>query len=126
MMMANHSRFKSIRNCLTFECALLFLNSMILSHLSCGLTTWSQANQSVIKSIECLYNQALKILDKKQIRYHHCCNLMKYNILSFAYFIDFHYVKLVFKCLNGLAPQPLCKYIKRLQSCSESSFKWQL
>lgn len=52
---ANLTCFKMIRKCLTFDCALMFLNSMKLSHLSSyGLTTWSQANQSVIKSIECL------------------------------------------------------------------------
>ena len=64
---------------------------------------------------------ALKILDKKQIRYHHCRILSKYKMLSFANFIDFHYVKLMFKCLNGLAPLPFCKYIMTLQSCNRST-----
>lgn len=38
------------------------------------------------------HNQALKLLDKKQIRCHHCHILSKYKILSFTNFIDFHYV----------------------------------
>lgn len=39
---------------------------------SYGLAAWSQANQSVIQSIQCLYNRPLKIVEKKQTRYHHC------------------------------------------------------
>lgn len=37
---------KMIRNCLTFDCAFLFLNSMIFSHMSSGLSAGSQSNQS--------------------------------------------------------------------------------
>ncbi len=51
-------------------------------------------------------------------RYHHCHILSKYNFLSFANFVDFQYVKLVFPCLYGLAPQPLFKYVQKPQSRS--------
>ncbi len=86
-----------------------------------GLSIWSQTNQCIINQVECLYNRALKVLDRKQITYHHCQILSKYKILSFAHFVFFHYVKLVFKCLNGLAPMPLCKFIVRLQGSSRST-----
>ncbi len=51
---ANLNCFKMIRNCLTFDSALMFLNSVLLPRLSYGVTTWSQASQSVMRSIECL------------------------------------------------------------------------
>ena len=110
--------FRLLRNCLTYDCAFIFMNSMILSHISFGLTTWSQAHQSSLKAIECLYNRTLKVLDKKRIRYHHCQILTKHKILSFANFISLHFVKLVFKCLNNTAPVPLCKTIKQQSSRS--------
>lgn len=50
---ANLSCFMMIRNCLTLDCAFIFFNSMILSHISYGLTTWSQAHQSSVKTIQC-------------------------------------------------------------------------
>jgi len=116
---ANLSCFMLIRNCLTLDCAFTFFNSMILSHISYGITTWSQAHQSSVKTIECLYNRALKVLDKKRIRYHHCHIQSKYN------FISLHLVKLIFKCLNDAAPLPLCKIITRQQSTrlTRSTFK---
>ncbi len=45
----------------------------------------------------------------------------KYKILSFAHFVFFHYIKLVFKCLNGLGPMPLCNFFERLQGSSRST-----
>ncbi len=40
--------FMMIRNCLSLDCAFIWINSMILSHISYGLTTWSP----VIRSLE--------------------------------------------------------------------------
>jgi len=114
-----------IRNCLTLDCAFTFFNSMVLSHISYGITTWSQAHQSSVETIECLYNRALKVLDKKRIRYHHCHIQSKYKILSFVNFISLHLIKLIFKCLNDAASLPLCKIITRQQSTrlTRSAFK---
>ncbi len=89
--------------------------------MSYGLTTWSQAHQSSVKTIECLYNRAWKVLDKKRIRYHHCQILSKYKILCFENFTSLHFVKLVFKCLNNAAPISLCKIITRQQSRTRSA-----
>ncbi len=49
---ANLTSFRIIRNCLTYDHAFLFLNSMILSHMVYGLAVWSQTNQSIINQIE--------------------------------------------------------------------------
>ncbi len=84
---ANLTSFTIIRNYLTYDHTFL---------LWYGLSIWSQTNQCIINQVECLYNRALKVLDRKQIRYHHCQILSKYKILSFAHFVFFYYVK----CLN--------------------------
>lgn len=108
--------FRMIRNSLTFECAHVFLNTMIMSHLSYCTTVWSQTSQTTLKPIERLYNCALKILDKKPIRFHHCYILSKHKILNFVNFVNFRHIKLFFKCLTGLAPEPLCKFVNRLDT----------
>ncbi len=120
---ANLGCFMMIRNCLSLDCAFIFINSMILSHISYGLTTWSQVHQSSVKTIESLYNRAWKVLDKKIIRFHHCQILSQYKILSFSNFTSLHFIKLVFKCLSNAAPTSLCKIITRQQSGSRSNVK---
>ncbi len=62
---ANITSFRIIRNCLKYDHAFLFLNSMILSHMVYGLSIWSQTNQCIINQVECLYNRALKVLESK-------------------------------------------------------------
>ncbi len=79
---ANLTSFRIIRNCLKYDLAFLFLNSMILSHMAYGLSIWSQTNQCIINQVECLYNTALKVLDRKQIRSHHCQILSKFAHFS--------------------------------------------
>ena len=102
-----------IRNCLTVDSAMLFLNALIFSHLPYGLTSRSQANQSATKAIESLYNRALKIFDKKANKVPSCYVWQTLLIL--------HYAKLVFKYLNRSSALPFYKYIKGLQSCRRSS-----
>ena len=41
------------------------MHAVIFSHMSYCVTVWSQAHLSKIKPIASLYNQALKIMDKK-------------------------------------------------------------
>ncbi len=83
---ANLTSFRIIRNCLKYDLAFLFLNSMILSHMAYGLSIWSQTINCIINQVECLYNTALTVLDRKQIRCHYCQILSK--------LLTFHYVKL--------------------------------
>lgn len=55
---SNINCYRIIRQCLTFECAEMFLNSLILSHLSYGATVWSQTHQTNLRPLETLYNHA--------------------------------------------------------------------
>ena len=52
-------------------------------------------------------------MDKKPIRYHHCNILQKYKLLSFESFSDLCFLKLTFKCLNNIAPEPLSSFMQR-------------
>ena len=68
----NLANFRYIRNSLTVEASSMYLNAMIIPHLLYCITSWSQSNKTVLKSLESLYKSALKIHDKKPRRYHHC------------------------------------------------------
>uniref|UniRef100_A0A8C1Z289 Reverse transcriptase domain-containing protein n=1 Tax=Cyprinus carpio TaxID=7962 RepID=A0A8C1Z289_CYPCA len=77
----NLANFRSIRNDMSTEAALIFLHSMIFSHLNYCFTSWSQASQSAKRPLETLYKQAIKIMDKKPRHYHHCAILKKHSLL---------------------------------------------
>lgn len=68
----NLANFKHIRSYLSMKAAKLFLHAMIFSHFSYCLTSWSQANKTILQPLESLYKQALKTLDRKCNSYHHC------------------------------------------------------
>jgi len=52
-------------------------------------------------------------MDKKPIHYHHCKILLKYKLLSVKSFSDLCFLKLTFKCLNNIAPEPLSSFVQR-------------
>jgi len=57
-----------IRNALTFHAAKLFMDTMIVSHLTNCLTSWGQINSSSLKPLASLYKnkkKTLKVLDQK-------------------------------------------------------------
>ena len=108
----NLNCFRMTRQYIPLYAAQLFMHAMVFSHMSYCVTVWSQASQTTIKPITSLYKQALKIMDKKQMRWHHCIILRKYNMLSFDSFIKFSSIKLIFKCVNDLAPAVLCPQVK--------------
>ena len=108
----NLNCFRMARQYIPLHAAQLFIHAMIFSHISYCITVWSQASQSTIKPIASLYKQALKIMDKKQMKWHHCIILRKYNMLSFDSFIQFSFIKLIFKCVNDVAPAVLCPQVK--------------
>ena len=72
---------------------------LFFSHMSYCVTVWSKAYLSTIKPFASLYNQALKIMDNKAMRWH-----------------KNSYLKLVFKCLQNLAPDTLCMFFSRQSS----------
>lgn len=108
----NLNCFKLIRHYIPNQAALLYMHAMVFSHISYCMTVWGQAAPSATKHIGSLYNRAIKIMDKKPIRYHHCYILEKYKILSFESFSNLCFLKLIFKCINNLAPEPLSKFIE--------------
>ena len=112
----NLNCFKLIRHYIPTQAAQLFMHAMIFSHFSYCMTVWTQALPSTIRHLTSLYNQPLKIMDKKPVRWHHCHILKKYNLLSFESFTHFCFLKLVFKCINSLAPKPLSRYMQRQES----------
>ncbi len=84
-----------------------------MPHLTYCLTSWSQACKTTLKPIHSTYKQAMKVMDKKPLRHHHCSILEKHALLSWNNVIKFHYVNLVYKILHGLAPPPLTGFINQ-------------
>lgn len=105
------SNYRFIRSNLSLQSARLFMHSMIMSHITYCLTTWSQANKTSIKSIESLYKQTIKILDKKTLRYHHCTILQKHHLLSWENVIKYSNLCLIYKVLHGLSSLPLNQFV---------------
>ena len=105
--------FRLIRSCLSFKVSHLYLHAMVLSHLSYCITAWGQATDSATKCLFSLYKQALKILDQKSQKWHHCKIIDKYNLLTFSSFIKLSF----FKCINGLAPQAVSQIFKKKDNC---------
>lgn len=110
------SNFRHIRNSLTVDAAVTYVNAMIMSHLHYCLSSWSQANKTVLRSIDSLYKQALKVLDRRSFQYHHCPILGKYNMLSLENIIRFSDLRLIHKIIHNAAPPPLKTFV---QPCSE-------
>ena len=88
------------------KAAKLFLHAMIFTHFSAEL-----AGHKLIKQLCYHYEQAL--MDHKANRYHHCLIVQKHNLFSFENCRNFSDACLIFKVLHGLAPPPLCQFIKR-------------
>lgn len=86
---------------------------MILSHMKYCLTSWTQTSGITLQSLERLYKQALKILDKRSNSYHHCKILSKFGFLSWENMIKFADILLVYKILHGMAPPPHNEFIKQ-------------
>lgn len=69
---SNLNCFKLIRSFIPHQAALLYMHAMIFSHISYCMTAWAQATPTATKCIRSVYNRAIKIMDKKPIRHHHC------------------------------------------------------
>ena len=116
----NRANFRYIRNCLTTPVAKLYMNTMIIPHLTYCMTSWTQACSTTLRPILSLHKQALKVLDKKPKLYHHCNILNKYNILSWENILKHSDAWLIFKIINGKAP-PLCTFIQQKSSSSRTT-----
>lgn len=58
----NLSNFRFVRDSFTFETAMIYMNAMIIPHFTYCLTSWAQANKSIMRSLESLYKHTLKVL----------------------------------------------------------------
>lgn len=117
----NLANFRYVRSCMSKRAAMMFMHSMILSHITYCLTTWSQASNTSLKPLLSLYKKTLKVLDKKSIYYHHCHVLKKYNLLNFENLIIYADLCLVYKILHGLAPPVLCQFVSTAPNALRST-----
>ena len=117
----NFNNFRYIRNNLTTEASKIYMHAMILWHINDCLTSWTQTSRTTLQSVERLYKQALKTLDKKSNAYHHCNILAKYVCLNWENMMTFADILLAYKIFNGLAPPPLSQFIKQNQNTSTRS-----
>ena len=106
----NIANFKYIRNCLSMDTAKLYFNTLIMSHLTYCLTSWSQSCKTTLSPIQSVYKQALKVLDRKPTHHHHCNILQKHALLSWDNIIRLSDASLVYKIHHGLAPPPLSQF----------------
>lgn len=107
----NIANFRYIRSHLSLQAAKMFMYSMVLSHITYCLTTWSQANKTTLKPLESLYKQTIKILDRKPSRYHQCAILQKHKLLSWENVIRYSNLCLIFKIIHGLSSPPLSQFV---------------
>uniref|UniRef100_A0A8C6PUA8 Reverse transcriptase domain-containing protein n=1 Tax=Nothobranchius furzeri TaxID=105023 RepID=A0A8C6PUA8_NOTFU len=96
----NLNCFRFIRRNLSHQTAKLYMHALIFPHLSYCITSWSQASSTTLKPIVLIYKQAIKIMDQKPLKWHHCRILRKHNLLTFENFINFSTLRFFFNCLN--------------------------
>ena len=101
------ANFRYIRNTLSTTAAKLYMDAMIVSHLTYCLTTWGHTNSSSLKPLATLYNRTVKVLDRKPNSTHHCTILNNRKLLSWEDTIKYKNICLVHKILHNTAPPPL-------------------
>lgn len=104
----NLSNFRFIRNSMSTRAVKMFMHSVIFSHMTYCLTSWSQANHNTLKPIQSLYKQTLKVLDKKPHNFHHCNILSKYNLLNLENLIKFTNICLAWPEILSLRSNTSC------------------
>jgi hypothetical protein len=72
--------------------------------------------------MQCVYKQALKVLDRKPNSHHHCYILRKHELLSWENLVQYTDTCLIFKILNGLAPPPPSTFVKQKTQTHGSRF----
>ncbi len=85
----NLYNFMFIRDYMSLEAAKMYMYSMVISHMTYCLSTWSQASSVTLKPLESLYKRTIKVFDKKSVHYHNCAILKKYNLLSWENMIKY-------------------------------------
>ena len=117
----NLNCFRHIRRDLSCKTAQLYMHAMIFSHLSYSITTWSQASQTILKPITSIYKQAIKIMDQKPMRWHHCGIIRKHNLFTFDNFVTYSNINLVFKCLHNHVSPLFSRLVGRRQNSGRAT-----
>ena len=107
----NLRNFRHIRNQLPLDAAKLYMHSMIFSHISYCITSWSQTGETTLAPLQTLYKQTLKVLDKKRLRYHHCNIIQRHNLTTFGSFVFLADVCFVYKIMHDLPAPPLIEFV---------------
>lgn len=89
--------------------AKLYMNAMIMSHLTYCLTSFAQANKKTkhLNHLKHCINKNLKVLDQKSNTFHHLLILGKSKLFSWDNLIKYPNLCLIFKILHNTAPPPL-------------------
>ena len=58
----NLAKFRYMRNYLTTPVAKLYMNAMIIPHLTYCMTSWTQVKSTTLRPVLSLHKQALKVL----------------------------------------------------------------
>lgn len=74
----NLANFRYAHSCMSTKAAKKFLHSMIFSHITYCLTTWSQA--TLLSNQYSLYIN--KVLHRKFIHYHHCSKRRLHSLVK--------------------------------------------
>ena len=106
----NLRNFRHIRNQLPLDAAKLYMHSMIFSHISYCITSWSQTGKTTLAPLQTLCKQTLKVLDKKPLRYHNCkIDIISWPLKVLCFLLM--YVCLVYKIMHDLAVPPFNEFV---------------
>ena len=89
------------------DAAQLYMHSMVCSHISYCITSWSQTGKTTLAPLQTHYKHTLMVLDKKPLKYHHCKIIQRHNLVTFDSVVFLADVCLVYKIMNDLAAPPL-------------------
>ena len=115
------ANFRHIRSCMSTKAALIYMHSMIFSHITYCLTTWSQVSNTALKPLHSLFKKTLKVLDRKSDNYHHCHILLKYKLLHWENMIKYSHSCLMYKIIHGLVPPVLNQFVELASTSTRSA-----
>ena len=101
------SRISLVRNYLSFDVTVALMVSLVLSKLDYGNALLSGVSLDQLGKLQRVQNHAAKLVFRKKKNDHVTPLLKSLHWLPVKERIDYKIASLVFKCLNGLAPQYL-------------------
>ncbi len=95
----NLYNFKFIRDYMSLEAAKMYMYSIVISHMTYCLTTWSLASSVTLKPLESFYKCTLKVFDDNVPISYRCPILKKYNLLNWENMIKYANVCLMYRII---------------------------